>query len=162
MYEQEQKLLDFARPDTVLYTNLGSGGPIDAHLRAAGQEAWLTPERILECHHNRGRDELVHRTLKDFAAQQLPFRRFGPNAAFYYTILTAFFLYEAFKEDVTDPVVPVPSYPTRLRRTVIDIAAKIVRHAGQTILKVTRPVWTRLRIPELWERTADPPRFGWA
>ena len=161
-YEEDQRLMEFARPDTVLYTNLGSGRKIDARLRAAGQEQWLQPERILECHHGRGRDELVHRALKEFAAEQLPFRRFGPNAAFYYTMLTAFFLYEAFKEDVTDPVVPVPSYPTRLRRTVLDIAAKIVRHAGQTVLKVTRSVWTQLQLAELWKRTADPPRFVWA
>lgn len=161
-YEDEQRLLEFARPHTVLYTNLGTGERIDDLLRAAGREEWMEPERVIELHHGRGRDELVHRALKDFAAQELPFRRFGPNAAFYYTILTAFFLYEAFKQDVTDPVVPVSSYPTRLRRELIDTAAKIVRHAGRTILKVTRATWEQLHIPELWDRTADPPRFVWA
>ena len=45
-------------------------------------------------------DELVHRALKDFASQTLPFKRFAPNAAYYYTLLVAFFLYECFKEDV--------------------------------------------------------------
>ena len=56
--------------------------------------------------------ELVHRALKDFGFEQLPFKRFAQNAAFYYTI-TAFFLYEAFKEDVCSPVVQIVPMPPR-------------------------------------------------
>jgi len=74
----------------------------------------------------------------------------------------AFFLYECFKEDVTEPVLPVPSYPTRLRRTVIDFAAKVVRTGGRTILKVTRATWDQLHIPTLWELSRSPPGFAWA
>ncbi len=80
-YEDAQRLLEFARPDTVLYTNLGQGGPIDGFLQGAGYSEWTTPERIIELHHGRGRDELVHRALKDFRAEQLPFKRFQANAA---------------------------------------------------------------------------------
>ncbi len=53
-------------------------------------------------------------------------------------MLVAFFLYEAFKEDVAAPVVPVTSYPTRVRRTLVDFAGKIVRHSGYIILRVSR------------------------
>lgn len=49
----------------------------------------------------------MHRALKDFACEVLPFQRFSANAAFYYTMLVAFFLYECFKEDVCQPVVPL-------------------------------------------------------
>jgi len=161
-YEDAQRLLEFARPDTVLYTNLGQGGPVDDLLRKAGRPEWTTPERIIEIHHTRGRDELVHRALKDFRAEQLPFRRFQANAAFYYTVLVAFFLFETFKRDVTDEVVPATAYATRVRRQVIDIAAKIVRTAGQRLLKVTAAIWDRLHIEELWARSGDPPRFAWA
>ena len=45
-------------------------------------------------------------------------------------MLVAFFLYECFKEDVCHPVVPVSCYATTLRRRIIDVADKIVRHAG--------------------------------
>jgi hypothetical protein len=162
IYEDEQRLLEFARPDTILYTNLGQGGPIDALLRAAEWAEWTTPERIIEAHHNRGRDELVHRALKDFRAEQLPFRRFQSNAAFYYTALVAFFLFEAFKQDVTASVVPATAYATRVRRQAIDFAAKIVRTSGQVILKVSAAIWDRLHIEELWARSGDPPRFVWA
>jgi len=161
VYEDAQRLLRYARPDTVLYTNLGQGGPIDAALAAAGRADLLEPEAIIELHHGRGRDELVHRALKDFRAEQLPFQSFQANAAFYYTALVAFFLYEAFKRDVTEEVLPATSYATRFRRQVIDVAAKIVQTGGETFLKVTEAVWDRLRIPELWDRTADPPRFRW-
>lgn len=161
-YEDAQRLLEFARPDTVLYTNLGQGGPIDQCLEQAGCAEWTTPERIIETHHSRGRDELVHRALKDFRAEQLPFKSFQANAAFYYTVLVAFFLFEAFKRDVTNDVVPATAYATRIRRRAIDFAAKIVRTSGKLKLKVTAAIWERLQIPELWARSGDPPRFAWA
>lgn len=161
VYENTQRLLEFARPDTVIYTNLGQGGPIDRLLEAVDRAAWTQPPSIIELHHGRGRDELVHRALKDFRAEQLPFKGFKANAAFYYTVLVAFFLFEAFKRDVTESVLPAPSYATRVRRQAIDFAAKIVRTGRQTVLKVTAALWDRLRIPDLWERTADPPAFVW-
>ena len=64
LYEDEQRLLEFARPDTVIYTNLGQGGPIDALLEAAGHGHRTRPQQIIELHHQRGHDELVHRALK--------------------------------------------------------------------------------------------------
>jgi len=156
-YENEQRLLEFARPDHVIYTNLGQGGRIDGLLAAAGRAEWTEPERIIALHHGRGRDELVHRALKDFRAEQLPFKRFQANAAFYYTVLVAFFLFETFKRDVTEEVVPFTAQATRVRREAIDFAAKIVRTSGETILKVTLAVWNRLRIGDLWELAAQPP-----
>jgi len=161
-YEDEQRLLEFARPDHVIYTNLGQGGPIDTLLEAAGGLDPTEPETIIELHHGRGRDELVHRALKDFRAEQLPFHNFQANAAFYYTALVAFFLFETFKRDVVGEVVPITAQPTRLRREAIDIAAKVIRTSGQAILKLTSAIWDRLRVPELWERAANPPPFAWA
>ena len=160
--EDGQWLLEFARPDTVLYTNLGMGEAIDNLLDDAGLADWTEADRVIALHHGRGADELVHRALKEFGSETLPFKRFAPNAAFYYTMAVAFFLYECFKEDVTEPVIPVPSYPTRLRRTVIDFAAKIVRTGGRRILKVTRATWNELQIPKLWALSRAPPRFAWA
>ena len=160
--EDGQWLLDFARPDTLLYTNLGMGEDIDVMLEAAGLIEWIEPEHIIRLHHSRGADELVHRALKEFGSQTLPFKRFAANAAFYYTMAVAFFLYECFKEDVTESVVPITSYPTKLRRKVIDFAAKIVRSSGRRILKVTRATWDELQIPRLWELSRASPRFAWA
>jgi hypothetical protein len=112
-------------------------------------------------YHGRGNDELVHRALKDFGSEQLPFKRFAHNAAFYYTMLTAFFLYESFKEDVCADVVHNGAYATTVRRSVIDVAAKIVRHGGKVILKVTAATWNGLKFRQLWERSGAPPRFAW-
>lgn len=161
LYEEEQRLLEFARPDTVLVTNLGRGEQIDALLEAAGHGDWAEPERILELYHERGADELVFRALKEFASETLPFQRFSANSAFYHTMLLAFFLFESFKEDVAAPVVPVTAYATRVRRTLIDVAGKLVRTGGQVILKVTHATFAQLRLDELWARSADPPRFVW-
>jgi hypothetical protein len=160
VYEDKQMLFKFARPDTVLYTNLGMGGVIDERLCSAGMEKMLTAHRIIETHHGRGGDELVHRALKDFGQEQLPFKRFHQNAAFYYTMLIAFFLYEAFKEDVCAPVIQVSSYATTLRRRILDIAGKIVSHAGKITLKVTTSTWGSLDFYQLWLKSGDPIRFG--
>jgi hypothetical protein len=160
--EDGQWLLEFARPDTVIYTNLGMGGEIDTLLEAAGLREWTGAEQVIRLHHSRGADELVHRALKEFGTETLPFKRFAPNAAYYYIMALAFFLYECFKEDVTEPVVPVVSYATTLRRKVIDFAAKIVRTGGQTVLKVTKATWNQLDIARLWERSQCPPVFTWA
>ncbi len=91
----------------------------------------------------------------------LPFKRFAPNAAFYFTLLVAFFLFETFKEDVCAVVVPLESYPTSLRRKVIDMAAKIVRTSGKIVLKIASAAWDFLGFHELWRRCALPPVFCW-
>lgn len=159
VYEGEQMLLKFARPDTVLYTNLGMGGSIDEQLCRIGEEKLMTPKGMIQAYHGRGCDELVHRALKDFGKEELPFKRFHQNAAFYYTMLIAFFLYETFKEDEGTPIVTVNSYATTLRRKIIDVAGKIVSHAGQITLKVTMSTWQSLDFYQLWVRSGNPIRF---
>ena len=156
-----QRRFEFARPDSVIYTNLGMGGAVDRGLRAAGEGARLKGENVVAEYHARGADELCHRSLKDFAEEELPFKLFAPNAAWYYTLLTAFFLFETFKEDVCGPAVPGAAYPTRVRRTVIDLAVKVVRHAGQIILKIARPTWDALDFARLWKLANAPPAFVW-
>ena len=143
-------------PDSQL---LGTGTPLDQALIEAGLSEWLTNEGILELAHGRGADELVHRALKDFGTEQLPFKRFECNTAFYYIMVLAFNLCQAFKEDVCREVLPEGSYATAVRRQLIDIAAKVVRTSGRVILKVTRAAYERLRFQELWERANSPPRL---
>lgn len=162
LYEDGQMLLPFARPDTVLVTNLGMGQAIDAALVKAGYGHWLEAQAIIAGYHGRGSDELVHRALKDFGFEELPFKRFAPNAAFYYTMLVSFFLYETFKQDVCAPVVEPVCYATTLRRKIIDFAAKIVRHGGRVVLKVTAATFEALNFEMLWEKSASPPRYCWS
>ena len=160
LYEDQQRLLEFARPDTILYTNIGQEQEIDDLLSQANHSEMLKAARLISFYHRRGADELIHRELKDFAAEQLPFKRFGPNMAYFYTILVAFFLYGTFKEDVSKEVIPIEVYPTTFRRRLIDQAGKIVRHAGEVVLKVVQAVWNALRIPNLWRKAHHPPRIS--
>jgi len=146
----------------VLYTNLGRGDLLDRRLSDAGMKDLVEAEGIIKTYHERGCDELVHRALKDFGSEELPFKRFAQNAAFYYTMLVAFFLYETFKEVVCSPVVEISAYATTVRRKVIDIAAKLVQHAGKVVLKVTEATWKALKFAELWQRSGTAPRFVWA
>lgn len=162
LLEEKQFLLPGSRPGTLVYTNLGMGQTVDRCLEQAGLDVLLDAEAIIHSYHQRGADELIHRAFKDFGFEELPFLRFPPNAAFYGMMLLGFFLFEAFKEDVTEPVIPVTAYPTTLRRQVVDIAGKIVSHAGKTILKVTATVMSLLRFKDIWDNCTRVPVFRWA
>ena len=159
LYDGIQQVMDFAREDTIMYTNIGMGQTIDGLLADAGLESLFDAGQIIARSHSRGRDELVHRALKDFGHEELPFKRFAPNAAYYATMVLAFFLFEAFKEDVCSGIVHVAAYATTVRRKLIDVAAKIVATSGKIILKVTTATWKNLKFDVLWERSGAPPQF---
>jgi len=148
----QQLILPGCRPDTVIITNLGQGQPIDELLKQAGADFYLESQAVIACYHERGSDELANRALKDFGHEQLPFKRFAPNAAWYYTMLVGHFLLESFKEDVSTPVIDAGAYANTVRRKLIDIAGKIVSHGGKIILKFTSVCFDNLRLPELFER----------
>ena len=174
VYEQAQMLLEFTRPDNVILTNIGVNPEVLKHLPKTEQNRLQKPQSLIADHHLRGADELAHRGMKDFGFEQLPFLRFPANSAFYYCMLIAFFLFEAFKEDVLSEVLPtclplhrqVVSYATTVRpacaphadrRRVIDFAAKIIKTAHQIILKVPQAVLTALKLDRLWQRCQCPP-----
>lgn len=157
LYEDGQGVLEFARPDGVALTNIGVHPAVTARL---GGEHRKT-EFIIQSNHRRGADELAHRGLKDFGFEELPFKHFAPNTAFYYCMLISFFLFETFKEDVLSSAlpegIPATSYATTVRRKAVDFAVKIVRAGGQVILKVTTAVMESLRFDKLWELCQNPP-----
>jgi hypothetical protein len=138
--ECSQILLEFARPETIIYTNLGLDNEITRLILARHDEkpTHISAEAIITAYHQRGRDELVNRGLKDFGGEQLPFTRFAPNAAFYYLMAISYFLFEVFKKDVGTDIIPLTWYATTFRRHCFDIAGKIVRTGRQLILQVTR------------------------
>lgn len=148
----DQLYLPGCRPDTIIMTNIGQGQAIDEMLKAVDAEHYLKTDGIVACYHERGSDELANRALKDFGHEQLPFKRFNPNAAWYYSMLLGHFLLETFKADVGTPVVSVSAYATTVRRRLIDIAGKIVSHGGQIVLKVSQACFNGLGFAQLFER----------
>src|SRR5206468_8576917 len=84
-------------------------------------------------------------------------KRYGANQAYYYVMVIyvmviAFFLFETFKEDNLQDILPVASYANTVRRQLVDIAAKVVWTGGDIILKVTKAVMERLKLDVLWTR----------
>src|SRR2546427_5751186 len=142
-YDGPQGLLEFARPDNIIVTNLAA--------------ADLNDECLIYHHHQRGGDELPHRGLKEFGSEELPFKRFGANQAFYYVMVIGFFLFETFKQDNLQDILPISSYATTVRRRLVDIAAKVVRTGGEIILKVPKAVMERLKLDILWTRCHQAP-----
>ena len=141
----------------MIITNIGQGQPIDEMLTRVGAENYLKADGIVACYHDRGSDELANRALKDFGHEQLPFKRFNPNAAWYYSMVLGHFLMESFKEDVGAPIVSIAAYANTVRRRLIDIAGKIVSNSEKIILKVSAACFENLRLPELFERCQTAP-----
>jgi hypothetical protein len=151
-YEDQQRLLEFARPDNIIVTNLASGEPVLEQMPRAVRKYWEKDTSLIYQHHQRGADELPHRGLKEFGSEQLPFKRFAANQAYYYLMLVSFFLFETFKEDNLKDILPLHSYATTLRRKLIDFAAKVVRSGHEVILKVPQAVMDSLKLQTLWTR----------
>lgn len=151
--EQDAQIrLEFNRPEHVILTNLKQGAVCLQHLPPKKRKQLIQPEWIIEAHHQRSAEELTHRSFKDFGFEQLPFRRFFPNQALYYTMLLAFFLFQTFKQDVLGDVIPVTAYATTVRRRFIDIAAKVVRTGHQTIIKFAKQTLAVLKLDALWKK----------
>jgi len=155
--KENQLLLEFARPDSVLYTNIGTDQAMTQQLKATGNSAYLKAEKVIELAHGRGKSELTNRSFKEFIGkEQLPFKRFGMNGAYYYMLVIAHFLCESYKEDVSWDVVPVNSYATTFRRKLIDFAAKVVKDSNRIKLLVTEAIWGACNVAALWERCNNP------
>lgn len=155
--KEKQLLLDFARPDSVLYTNMGVDREMTQQLTATGNREYLKAEKVIALAHGRGKSELTNRSFKEFIGkEQLPFKNFGMNGAYYYVLVIAHFLYESYKEDVSRDVVPTNSYATTFRRTLIDFAARIVKKGNRIMLQVSQAIGDTCKVGELWSRSNGP------
>ena len=158
--ESGQYIMDFDKPDNVIYTNIGNCKEADDKLRGAGGEAYFEPKAIIGLSHQRGADELIHRSIKEMATrEQLPFKSFGMNRAYYFILVISHFIFEAYKRDVTADVIPITSYPNTFRRKLIDFAAKITKGARSVTLKVSEVIYNTFNIKELWSRCQSPPKI---
>lgn len=158
--ENGQYVMDFGKPNNVIYTNIGLCKKADERLRKAGGEHYFETETIIQTSHKRGADELIHRSIKEMATrEQLPFKKFGMNRAYYFLLVLTHFLFEAYKQDVTADVVPITVYPNTFRRKLIDFAAKITSGAGSITLKVTKTIYETIDIVELWKKCQSPPKI---
>jgi len=150
--------MEFDKPDNLIYTNIGNCKAADDKLKAAAGETYFEAEAIIKLSHQRGADELIHRSLKEFATkEQLPFKKFGMNRAYYFILVISHFIFEAYKRDVTADVLPITSYPNTFRRKLIDFAVKITKGGRNVFLKVSKSTCDILNIYELWKRCQSPP-----
>lgn len=159
--DRGQIFLQFARPDNIIYTNLGTDKKLDKRLIEFGGEEYISASGIIALSHQRGKDELIHRSLKELATkEQLPFEKMYMNRAYYYFMVLSHFLFETYKRDVLKDVVSAVSYPNTIRRKFIDFAVKIISHSGQLIMKVTQAVFDNLKIKAVWELCCSPPEIS--
>uniref|UniRef100_B3EME0 Transposase DDE domain-containing protein n=1 Tax=Chlorobium phaeobacteroides (strain BS1) TaxID=331678 RepID=B3EME0_CHLPB len=151
--EDGQYLLQGICRDSVIITNMGMGEKESmSNLPRSAARTCSTPESFLASTTKGEQDELTNRALKTFGHEQLPFKRFTANSAWYYLMVLGNNLFEAFKEDVTEAVIPVSAYADTFRRRFIDTAGKLVRHAGKLVMKVNKVDYVRLKFDQLYEK----------
>jgi hypothetical protein len=154
--ESLQYILDFASSDSIIYTNIGMDSDLSAHLLAAIEHPIDDPEYIIKEYHKRGSDELCNRAFKDFATREnLPFQGFDQNQAFYYLLVLSHVLLQSYVKDICYDILSRNSYPTTIRRRLIDFAGKFVYHARKVVLKVSFVVFKRLKLNILWNRCSS-------
>ena len=158
--ENGRYLMGLNRTDTLIYTNIGMSPSADKKLRVAGGEHFFEAETIIHKSHQRGADELIHRSIKELATkEQLPFKKFGMNRAYYFLLVITHFIFESYKQDVATGIISTTVYPNTFRRKLIDFAVKITSGAIYITLNVTRTVYQTINIKELWKRCQSPPKI---
>jgi len=103
----------------------------------------------------RDADNLIHRSLKNFCFNKLPFLRFAPNSAFFIACPCGLFSLRSVQRGCTTPVVPEQPCAVTLRRNLVDVAAKIVAHAGRAILKLKEGAWRPFFSKKLWKQLSQ-------
>lgn len=158
-----QYVIATCKSDSLIYTNIGLCKEVDQRLREVSGNKYFEATAVISKSHQRGRDELVHRSVKELATkEQLPFKRFGMNRAYYFLLIVTHFLFETYKRDVAKGVVNAKVYPNTFRRGLIDFAVKITSQSRYTILNAARPIYEALNIHELWIRCQSPPTIQFA
>jgi hypothetical protein len=154
-----QVLLEYARPELIIYTNIGMDNEITRSILKAhnSDETEISPQAIINAYHFRARDELVNRALKNFGTEHLPFKRFASNAAFYYLMCISFFLFETFKYDMDSPVIKITWYAESFRRKVLDTAGQIIRTGRRIYLKIPEITSEALSFEQLWGKSGSIP-----
>lgn len=150
-----QILLEYDRPENIIYTNLGMNNEITSSiltLRSEG-ETEISPQAIIDSYHFRAKDELVNRAFKDFGTEHIPFKRFTSNAAYYYLMAISFLLFEAFKYDMDSKTIPITWYAQTFRRKFIDIAGKITSRGRSRILNIPKAINASLDFAKLWNKS---------
>lgn len=158
--EDGQYVIGNCKSDSFMYTNLGLCKEADHKLREVSGNKYFTAKAIISKSHQRGKDELVHRSIKELATrEQLPFKRFGMNRAYYFLLVITHFLFETYKTDVTDKVINQKAYPNTFRRILVDLAVKLTSQARYIVLKVRKPTFEALQINKLWLKIQSPPEI---
>jgi hypothetical protein len=158
--ENGQYVIGFEKPDSLIYTNIGMNKEMDDKLIAAGGERYFQPETIIQKSHERGAYELIHRSIKEFATkEQMPFKSLDMNRSYYFMLVITHFIFETYKRDVTQDVIPITAYPNTFRRKLIDFAAKLISHARDFKLCVNKYIYESINIVKLWQRCQSPPQI---
>lgn len=143
--EDGQCVLNFGDSDNVIYTNIKSS-------QYEFEYSSRSSRGIIRTYHSRGADELPHRGIKEFGIEQLPFKDYFSNHAFYAMMTIFYNMFELYKEDVIEDADYRKSYANRIRRKFIDIAGYVVTTGRSIILKINHAIKNAIDLAGMWYR----------
>jgi len=148
-----QMLLELSPAESIIITNVEES--------CTTREGYSRAENIIGRFHSRGGHELVHRSLKEFGSEKLPFMRFMANAAYYNLMVISHFAFNCFVEDnleseSNERFLQAGSYANTVRRRFLDFAAKMVKTSRRLVLKATRVVYECLNLADVWRKCNNP------
>ncbi len=122
-------MLEIGKPDSIIYTNIGTCKEADDKLLAVGGQKYFEPDFIIVQSHARGADELIHPSIKELATkEQTPYKSFGMNRAYDVT---------GYSGDAD---------PDTFRNKLIDFAVKLISRSIFIILNVTKTIFSIIKM----------------
>lgn len=150
--ETGQYFLDIDHPDRFIITNIPRN--------STALPGRCSSIAVIEMSHSRGNHELVHRSIKEFGTEKLPYLKFNCNLGYYGFMALSHFAFSDFVQDCLERVhgatVTAASYAGTIRRRFFDIAAKIVRKGRRVVLKFSAAVLKTLKLFDTWKLCNNP------
>lgn len=144
-----QCIFNFGEAENVIYTNINKKNKLLP-------KDLVTAKGIISSCQSRGANELAHRGIKEFGIEQMPFKNFYSNYAFYAIMVICYNIFELYKRDIILKEEFKTSYANTIRRKFIDIAGYIAFTAGKIILKINATIEEATDFKKMWDRCNNP------
>lgn len=150
--DKMQQMMSFGRLVNLVVTNLEESDLND--FVQGDEKTWQ--DVLIGLHHGRGTDELVHRAVKEFGGERMPFKNYEMNAVWYYLRVLSNNCHVCFDEGVVNAISNVRQYVSTTRRRLFRVAGQIVKRCGTLRLHINRQVGQAIRFQEILELCYKP------
>lgn len=149
--EKMQQMMSFGRMVSLVVTNLEEAD----FTRLATEEEKHWQDVLIALHHGRGADELVHRQIKEFGGERMPFKRYEMNGVWYYLRILSSNCHQYFDEGILMKFKEAREYVSTTRRRLFCVAGQIVKKNGRR-LDIQRQTGEMMKFREILDLCRKP------